>query len=108
MQDIETGTLLMDWNALNRAGKSHAKLFVGVSHELNSFADCERNTSECVQSTRQIRKCRKVCFSKLANGSKGMVFSPTVSFTDCRICKRSRMAFRSAGQTRFRSVSILA
>src|SRR5580765_8245613 len=68
MQDIETGTLLMDWNALYRAGKSHAELFVRVSHQLNSFADCERNTSECVQSTRQIRKCRKVCFPKPANG----------------------------------------
>ena len=68
MQDVETGTFLVDWDAFDRAGKSRAKLFIGVAHELNSLADCEGNSRECVQAARQIREGRKVCFAKPANG----------------------------------------
>ena len=68
MQDVEAETFLVDWNAFDRAGKSRAKPFVAVAHELNSFADCERNTSECVQSPRQIRESCEVRSSKKTNG----------------------------------------
>src|SRR5690242_18505375 len=68
MEDVETGTFLIDWDAFDCTGKSRAQIFIGVSHELNAFADCEGNASECVESARQVCQGGEVCFSKPTNG----------------------------------------
>src|SRR5438552_2857987 len=68
MEEIEKAAFLVNRDAFNCTRESNAEVFIAISHELNSFADCKWNAGECVQSARQLGQGGEVCLCKPTNG----------------------------------------